>query len=187
MIRSFIAIEIPKVIRDKIADLQYELRRIPAQVSWVKPKNIHVTLKFLGEIQESLVPRIEEMLQEISAKTVPFEIMIEETGFFPNARRPRVLWVGVHEEDRHLSRFFAEIERGLLPLGFANEKRGFKPHLTIGRVRHPGGIEEIISKMQEGSFQAQSFLAQEVVFVKSTLKPTGAEHEPLGKFRFKTD
>jgi len=183
MIRSFIAIEIPDFIRSQIADLQDEVRRLRAHVSWVNSRNIHVTLKFLGDIQESLVPQIGDVLGEISSHTRPFEITIENLGFFPNARRPRVLWVGV-DDRQQLRTLFNEIENGLSHLGFTREKRGFTPHLTIGRVRSPGGIEEVVARMQTLSFQPGSFEAKEVVLIKSTLKPTGAVYNPLGQFKF---
>ncbi len=183
MIRSFIAIEIPDFIRSQIAGLQDEMRRFHAHVSWVNSRNIHVTLKFLGDIQESLVPQIGDVLGEISSRARPFEITIENLGFFPNARRPRVLWVGV-TDPQQLERLFREIEDGLSRLGFAREKRGFTPHLTIGRVRNPGRIREVVGQMQTLSFQPGSFEAEAVSLIKSTLKPTGAVYESLGRFEF---
>ncbi len=185
MIRSFIAIEIPDSIRSQIAALQEEMRRLQSHVSWVTPRNIHVTMKFLGDIQESLVPQIGSVLGKISSCTRPFQITIENLGFFPNARRPRVLWVGVTDRQQQLKTLFQEIEEGLVPFGFTLEKRGFTPHLTIGRVRNPRGINEVVARMQSFNFPPESFEAKGIVFMKSTLKPTGAVYEPLGRFEFK--
>ena len=185
MIRSFIAIEIPNLIRSQIADLQRDLRGINSNVRWVNSGNIHVTLKFLGDIQESLVPQIGDVLDEISSRTHQFKITIQNTGFFPNSRRPRVLWVGVNDEDNQLKTLFNQIEIGLRPLGFSKEKRGFTPHLTIGRVKSPKGIEAVISEMQSLGFPAKSFEAKDVLLIKSTLKSTGSVYEPLGRFKFK--
>jgi len=185
VIRSFIAIEIPDFIRSQVADLQDEMRRLHSHVSWVAPRNIHVTMKFLGNIQESLVLQIGNILGEVSSRTRPFEITIENLGFFPNPRRPRVLWVGVTDRQQRLKSLFQEIEKGLLPLGFMREKRGFTPHLTIGRVRNSRGINEVVDKMRSYHFPSQSFAAKEAVLLKSTLKPTGAVYEALGRFEFK--
>ena len=179
MIRTFVAIEMPAVVRDSIATLQQDLRGFPVRVSWVRPANIHLTLKFLGDIRENQVGAISEALARVGEKTAPFSLSVGTLGFFPNRRRPRVLWVGISNPDGELRQLAESVENALLPLGFKKEKRGFNPHLTFGRVRDPRNIEQVMEKLETTEFEEQAIFVKEMVFMKSTLHPRGSIYEPL--------
>ncbi len=184
MIRTFVAVEIPAAVQNAIASLQNELRNFPVRVSWVRPTNIHLTLKFLGDIQEKQVDSISEALVRVGEGTTPFALSVETLGFFPNSRRPRVLWVGISNPDGELRRLAKSVETAVVPFGFKKEKRGFNPHLTFGRVRDPRNIEQIVERMKALEFAPQKVFVEEMIFMKSTLHPRGSIYEPLRRIKF---
>src|SRR5688572_8130706 len=137
VIRTFICIEIPESIKERIGQLQEALRPIKAQVSWTKPSNIHLTLKFLGGVPASRVEGVRKAVERAASGISPFEVEVSGTGCFPSPRSPRVLWVGLSQLPEALKQLSAKLEDELERLGFAREKRKFSPHLTIGRLRAP--------------------------------------------------
>jgi 2'-5' RNA ligase len=180
MIRSFIAIEIPDEIREAFASVQEQLKQSRAGVRWVRASSIHLTLKFLGDIHPDLIDEIEAtMAREIGNEPV---LTLQPTGLgaFPNPRNPRVVWVGLQGEVERLGRLQSRLEAGLIPLGFAREKRGYSPHFTLGRVKHSRGRQELIHAMASlESVQFNSFDATEIILYKSDLRPTGAIYTKL--------
>ncbi len=184
--RTFIAIEIEPSIKDKIAKIIDELSMAGERVSWVKRGSIHLTLKFLGEIDEKRLKEISERLKKITSKIKPFRIKLEGAGWFPEGSlRPRVLWVGVEYPDE-LKNLWKEIEREMEQIGFKPEGREFSPHITIGRVKEVGSINkvmEIFKKYLKSNFGVME--VKEVVLFQSILKPDGAEYRPIEKFVFK--
>ena len=134
-IRTFICIEIPESLKDRINKLQDALRKIEAQISWTKPSNIHLTLKFLGGVEASRIGQIRKALERAANGISPFEVEIGGTGCFPSPRSPRVLWVGVSNIPEPLRQLYSKIEDELSRQGFERETRKFSPHLTkIGRA-----------------------------------------------------
>jgi len=184
MIRCFIAIELPVRLKEEIAGIQSKLKKTGANVSWVKPGNIHLTMKFLGEIPEEKVLEVRELLKDIEVEKV--EISAKNVGAFPHLRRPRVIWIGIDKGLESLKIFSRELEEKLSAAGFEKEKRGFKPHLTIGRVRRQKNIPELV-KVVNGveSFEAEPFTAEEFILMKSDLQPAGAIYTPLAKYMMK--
>jgi len=135
-IRSFIAIELPGELKLALARLHDRLKSgSRAPVKWVDTGSIHLTLKFLGNIDPGTVDKITAVLEEAAHSTHPFNIEVSGLGVFPNVRRVRVVWVGLTGEVEKLGQLQQRIETGLIPLGFAAESRPFTPHLTLGRVR----------------------------------------------------
>src|SRR2546426_241206 len=128
--RAFIAIEIPDDIREAIAETQAKLKNTRAKVSWTKPANIHLTLKFLGEISEEQCAAVQAALTELTTHHSPFTVTVVGAGGFPSARSPRVLWIGCEEPTGVLAALQSEIEAALEKLGFPAEQRGFTAHLT---------------------------------------------------------
>ena len=185
LIRTFIAIEVPRAIQDKISSLQDALKKEGGKISWVKPENIHLTLKFLGNVEESKIDQIGEALTKAAERITPFNMIVKGTGAFPDMRRPRVIWVGVEEASGQLLNIFNEIEKELSKIGFQKEERRFSPHLTIGRVKTPSGISRLVDKLKTTDFLGGEFTAGEVVLMKSDLKPTGAVYTPLRKVKFR--
>lgn len=142
-IRSFIAIELPREIKLAIASLQDKLKASGgAPVRWVDPDNIHLTLKFLGDIDTGITGRIAAALEEAARGTHPFKVEVSGLGVFPNPRRVQVVWVGLTGELEKLGQLQKRIEDGLVPLGFPAEGRAFTPHLTLARVRDYAGPDE---------------------------------------------
>ena len=128
-IRTFIAIKIPAAVQEKLGAIQDKLRKADAQVSWVKPDSIHLTLKFLGDIEEAQIPAILEAMQA-SAKTVkPFQLQIGYAGAFPNMSFPRVIWIGVTDDDGgSLKALEADLSSRLKTQDFQDEGGRFQPH-----------------------------------------------------------
>jgi 2'-5' RNA ligase len=142
-IRSFIAIELPQELKLALARLQEKLKSAGnAPVKWVDPGNIHVTLKFLGDVSAEITGKITSALEEAVRGTRPFNIEVSGIGVFPNMRRVQIVWVGLAGELEKLGQLQQRIETGLIPLGFKAESRSFTPHLTLARVRDYAGPDE---------------------------------------------
>ena len=182
-IRSFIAIEIPPPLKSRMEEIQRELRRTDADVKWVRPGAIHLTLKFLGLIRQEDVERISQALTPIVADGESFEVRVQGMGCFPNPRNPRVVWLGVDQGREALASLRGAIEKRMAELSFPPEDRPFSPHLTMGRVRSPRGrvgLTQAIEKHQ--GVPIGSFQAQEVILFQSELRPSGAVYTKLKEF-----
>jgi 2'-5' RNA ligase len=181
--RTFIAVELPPEVKRKIEEVQSPLKRTDTYVAWVKPGNVHLTLKFLGEVEEE---RIEDVFQgtETALKgSKAFNLSLKGLGCFPNLRRPRVVWLGVDKGKDGLAFMQRQIEEELSELKFPKEQRPFSAHLTIGRVKSPKNIEKLISLIETTNFQTEEVVVDEVVVMKSQLHPQGAIYTPLKKIK----
>lgn len=177
-IRTFICIEIPDSIKERISRLQETLRDTEAQVSWTKSSNVHLTLKFLGGVEPSRIEPVSKALERAASGIGQFEVEIGGAGCFPSQKKPRVLWVGVPNVAEPLRKLYSNIENELSTEGFGREKRKFSPHLTIGRIRAPlntGGLTEALLRTD---FDTETFIATEVILMRSDLKPTGSIYTP---------
>jgi 2'-5' RNA ligase len=183
--RSFIAIEIPSEIKSALLDLQNDLRGAGADVAWTNPDNIHLTLKFLGEIDKKLISEVEKVCVETIADVPPFKLSINGTGVFPNARHPRILWVGLGGEVERLERLQEQLDERLVGIGFENEEKDFQPHLTVGRIRSNKNLRELLARSDGYTLPTFSFVVQEIVLMKSDLLPSGACHSELARARMK--
>jgi len=135
-IRSFIAIELPRELKLALFQLQEDLKSASSvPVKWVDPGNIHLTLKFLGDISPEITGRITSALEDAARGTPPFDIEVSGLGVFPNNKRVQIIWVGLAGELVKLGQLQKRIEEMLTPLGFPSEARPFSPHLTLARVR----------------------------------------------------
>lgn len=184
LMRTFIAIELPKEIKQAITALQDDLRLVQADVSWTKPENIHLTLKFLGEIEERLVSQVAQACIETAEKFTSFTLSINSAGAFPNTRQPRVLWVGLSEGVEAAQRVQAHLDERLAAIGFEREARAFHPHLTIGRIKSLKGTQALMARADDYQLPPLSFIAREIVLIHSQLHPAGARYTPLAKARF---
>jgi 2'-5' RNA ligase len=180
-IRSFIAIDIPMEIKSELTKLQNSLKRLGTAVSWTRPESVHLTLKFLGDVEPSVIPDIINALNSAITHTTSFNIIVEGVGCFPSPHRPRVLWVGLNGGES-LSQLQNAVESTIEPLGFPREHRDFHPHLTLGRVKNPHGIERVVRELEHLGFSRQEFTATEIRLMKSDLKPTGAVYTLLNPF-----
>jgi 2'-5' RNA ligase len=180
MIRTFIALDLPPNVQEALEGFARELKKADAPVAWVKPDRIHLTLKFLGDVQEERIPEIREVLEKIAASTEPLTLKASGCGAFPTMKEMRVVWVGLVGGHEALGRLARRIEEALVPFGFKREGRPFKPHLTLGRVKgrqHLRALQEILLVNQD--FEAEAFDVTEVVLYKSDLRPDGARYTPL--------
>ncbi len=182
--RTFIAIEIPEEIKSALAALQNELRRTAAVVSWTKPENIHLTLKFLGEIEEQKLGQIERACLETAAETASFTLNLSDAGVFPHHKQPRVIWVGLGGETASLTDLQSRLDQRLSALGFERETRPFQAHLTIGRVKAPKGSRELMAQLINYRPPALSFVVAEIVLMRSQLHPAGSIYTPLARTSF---
>lgn len=180
--RAFVAIELSNEIRGSLAQIESHLKYSGADVKWVEKDNIHLTLKFLGEITEEKNEKIKYILDEIAKQTKSFELSLKISkegpcpflGAFPNLDHPRVLWVGL-DKGAVESRLIAEkIDDALLKIGFQKESRPFAAHLTIGRVRSPKNKEALKEKISNLQLKAYSLqLIDAITLFQSKLTPKG--------------
>jgi 2'-5' RNA ligase len=176
--RSFIAVKISSDQREKISKLIGELKKSETDVKWVKPENLHVTLKFLGDVDEKALPEIFDSLEKSLTNDTSFQFNLKAIGTFPNIRRPRVIWVGIDNGADSLKALAKKIDETMLGFGFAREKRGFSPHLTIGRVKSTRLIERLTNMFKDVDFETDDFVIDEVVFFQSILKREGPTYIP---------
>ncbi|NIO48016.1 MAG: RNA 2',3'-cyclic phosphodiesterase [Candidatus Aminicenantes bacterium] len=184
--RTFIAINLDPEIKKTLSLLIDELDKGHENVRWVKHEGMHLTLKFLGEIGKENVPEIEDVLKMISNKYYSFSLKFIGTGSFPpGMKNPRVLWIGIEEEET-LRALQYQLEGELEKLGFPRERRKFHAHLTLGRVKSLSNIKETLSLLEQ--YRDRNFgemKADKISFIQSTLKPTGAEYSVLSEFELK--
>ena len=174
MIRSFLAIELPKPILRKIEEVQGDLRSTRADVRWVNPEKIHLTLKFFGNIEESRIEPIFKSIEEPIRNTLPFSLKVRGVGAFPHLKNPRVIWMGLVDGREVLVSFQKQIETQLEKIGFQPEDRPFHPHLTLGRMKSSRGKEELVGRMERHKEEEfGDFQVERVILFKSDLKPSG--------------
>lgn len=185
LIRTFIAIELNESIRRAIADVQNQLKRDRAArlIRWVAPANIHVTLKFLGDVKIGQMPALQNSIAEACKSVPPFSLSLAGLGAFPNPRRPNTIWVGVAGPIDVAARLAQKIEEACAALGFAREDRPFTAHLTLGRVKKdvPTSERASIGKMIDAAkIGALGELRVDYVSVmKSELRPGGSVYTRL--------
>ncbi len=156
------------------------LHALPDKITWVKPQNIHLSLRFLGEVSIELLPKAEAALSQAAKTCTAFSIGFTNTGVFPDVKRPRVIWLGLEDSTARLGRFKQEIDKALNDCGFAPEKRAFKAHLTLGRVRRLKDTKRLISKL--GTLVLPELALLEVKYIhlmRSQLRPQGPIYSVL--------
>ena len=177
-VRTFVCIEVPPSIKARIEELQRALRRSDVPISWVKPSNIHLTIKFLGDVAASRIHSVRQAVERACQSISPFDITVDGTGCFPSAKSPRVLWVGLAPLPDELRRLHSNIEAELEGAGFVREAKRFAPHLTIGRVRDPFKAKPSVDNLLAAGFAAETFRASEVIVMRSELHPSGSIYTP---------
>ena len=186
--RLFVALEIPTAVRGNLASLIEELRAADAAATknkarWVRAENLHVTLKFIGNVDAGKLEAIRVVLGEVSAGG-DVELRFRGVGFFPNEKRPRVLWAGIAASP-NLAPLAAGIDARLEKLGIARETREYAPHLTLARFDPPGISEKLRAAAQENAAREFGAVrAGEFHLFESKTRPTGAEYTRLSSFSF---
>ena len=182
-IRCFIALNLPAEIKGRLAELEARLKEARADVSWVKPENVHLTLKFLGGVEEARVPLVKRAVQEGLRREGPLVLTLAGLGVFPNPRSPRVVWVGVGGDTERLQNLQERLEQALGEVGFPREARSFSPHITLGRMRSRQGAASLMELVGHlGANEVGSLKAESIELMRSQLHPAGAVYTILESF-----
>jgi len=182
-LRTFIAVEIDRFSRDRLVGLQERLSTVSSGVKWVEPQNLHLTLLFLGEIDDREVVDICRTVETVCCDVAPFPMTLAGTGAFPTPRRPRTLIVHVTEGADELKALYAALEKPLLELGcFRREDRAYTPHLTLGRVKSDPHTDELASVIKQfAQWQGGQTQVREVLVMSSQLRQVGPEYTVLSR------
>ena len=181
--RTFLAIILGDKVRNQLLSLQQELSASAGEVNWVEPENLHLTLLFLGEVEQREVLDVCRVAQKAVAKMPEFSISVEGAGCFPNPRRPRTLWVGVGEGAAEVCAVHDAIETPLLDRrGYRRETRAYVPHVTLGRVKGDPENEELAKAIvQHQTWNAGDVLVREVHIMTSELTREGPSYTVVGR------
>ncbi len=185
-VRTFLAIDVGEDIRDQLVFLQEQFAKVAPDVKWVEPENLHITLLFLGEVQQRETLDICRAAQKAVADMPEFTMSIEGAGAFPNPRRPRTLWVGVGEGAEVVGALHDAIEAPLLDMGsYRRETRAYVPHVTLGRVTGERVDDDELAKLlaSHKTWSAGEVTVREVQVMRSELASEGPTYTVLGRAR----
>lgn len=181
-LRTFVALELPGSVLTRANALIARLKVADAKVNWVRPENLHLTLKFLGDVPESDIPDVCKVVDEAVRRFEPFEIVFRGCGAFPTTSSPRTVWIGVEQGAEELTALQEAVDIGLKKLRFPREVRRFQAHLTLGRVKESGPASKELGRLIEeyAEYDADIAAVDEVVTFASFLDRSGSKYEPLG-------
>lgn len=186
-IRAFIAFEIPDDVLSSLSRVQEGLKSYGFQAKWVRPQSIHLTLKFLGDIQATHVQPIAGVMCDAAEGYAPLSLCGHGIGVFPNMRRPRVIWVGLAGQVNLLGELQQKLDDGLSEIGFKKEDRSFKGHLTLGRFKTRINSTDMIRALEKfAEFETEAFTGDQLILFKSELTPAGAVYSKLEHISLKT-
>jgi len=179
-VRAFIAVDIGDDIRGRLDELQRKLKKVHANVRWVNPRSMHLTLAFLGDVPREQIESIGQVIDRACEGQAPFKLEAAGTGFFGKPKSPRVLWAGI-DESPALAKLQHRMAEGLMEAGIAFDDKPFSPHLTLGRVKaidqHTGSLLQKIGKYADARLGEMRI--DHVELIQSTLTPRGAEYTVL--------
>ena len=184
--RTFIAIDISAAVMGACETHINSLRAgfKDVRISWASPEKLHVTLKFLGDTEGSLISRLNDGIAAVAAKHRPFTLRLSRSGVFPSKSRPRILWIGIEDDSKSIPALYSSIEAVCEGVGFERETREFRPHLTIARIREPDRAAELAGAHLTANIEPIEFMVTEVVLYESRLGPTGSTYFPLVRRSF---
>ncbi|MEZ4725714.1 MAG: RNA 2',3'-cyclic phosphodiesterase [Caldilineaceae bacterium] len=198
--RTFIAIELPTVLHPLLRYHQQQLEALLAAadqahtISWTPPEKVHLTLRFLGETNAQQRQLLQSALAQVTNHQAPFGLSIGKLGCFPNVHAPSIVWLAVQTEGETLLHLQTQVEQAVQRAGFAPERKPFRPHLTIGRMRRSllrpqvkqigRTLAQALSAVATPDLQDHSFVVKSMVHMESQLQPTGAVYTPLHYFNF---
>jgi len=180
VIRTFVAVLIDDDLRRRIAGVQDQLKRLAPDVKWVAPENLHVTMKFLGDVREDMLPDVFAAVEKAAGGFSPFDVSVSGLGAFPSPSRARVVWVGLGDGWEQLRDLASAVEANLAALGFAREDKEFKAHITIGRVKFSRFLDRLaegFGEVESGGLGVQSVAS--IAVMRSELRPSGPVYTPL--------
>jgi len=184
--RAFIAIELSDEMKDELSRLQDKLKPADSDVKWVKPENSHLTLKFLGDIDDDVLGKIKNILDDIARANKVFNMTLFKAGAFPNLNRIRVIWVGIDESSSSIHEIAKSLEAKLEGIGFLKEDRPFSAHLTLGRVRSGKNKEKLKDLLNSVEVQTVNASVDHITLFQSTLTQKGPIYTPLHVAKFKS-
>jgi 2'-5' RNA ligase len=180
MIRAFLAIELPDALRPGLAQVQEELKRSHADVRWVPVGNIHLTLKFFGNVPDDEIDALAQAAREAAAQAAPLQLQATSAGAFPSPNAPRVVWLGLGGDMVPLTQLFYRLEKAFAALGYPPEGRAFNPHLTLGRVKSPANREKLARLLEKTPpVDWPPFEVKELILFQSVLSPQGSKYTRL--------
>jgi 2'-5' RNA ligase len=177
--RTFIAVPLPAEVRSALAEVQEKLRSFGGAVRWSAASSIHLTFKFLGEIDPALLPELTASLRLHTQAERPFPLQLSSLGAFPDLRRPRVIWCGLAGDVARLEALQNKVELACIQAGLAPEEHPFRPHLTLGRVRAPMNLAPLVDYMRSCAPLKAAFAVDRYHIYQSVLRPNGALHSVL--------
>lgn len=188
--RTFIAIDLLQETKDKLSRLQARLKKSGADVKWIAPMHMHLTLKFLGEIDEDKSIKIAGIIEDTAKKSQQFRLGLSSLSAFPKMESPRIIWVGVGKGNKEATELAQELEARTVKLGIPKEERPFSAHITIGRVSSPLNKEKLVKALKEAENyfggESTAFAVTQITLFKSTLGSGGPIYEPLQEAKLTT-
>ena len=179
-IRCFVAIEIPETIQTLLTSAQEELRKYIRGASWVKRGNIHLTLKFLGDVAPNQISVIKNVIEQVTDTRSPFSMELGGIGAFPNLSRPRIIWAGVKTGADEVAAIAREIDVGLGRHGYERDKKSFRPHLTLARLKRRVNLKPLVDVFQHyDTINGARMIVKQIRLVQSNLRRSGAVYTPL--------
>ena len=178
-IRTFIAIDIPQEIKMELDKLISTLRPLGPDIKWVKAANLHMTLRFLGEIPKDSIAGLAQEIETNVKNFGKFQLALSGLGGFPNLRRPKVIWVGSGSGTDRLMDLASLVQKSCIDGGFGEGDKPFSSHLTIGRVKFPKVLNQLISRIESTKFESAPFDVDEVIVFRSDLSPAGPKYTRL--------
>ena len=184
--RVFCAVELPDVVRTRLADHVLRLRKeVPeAAASWSRVENIHLTLKFFGNVEVKRIEKISEAAERVVKQFSTVQISVGGTGVFPRPSRPQVLWIGVSDPSGQLTALQTSFENECAVEGFEKEDRAYRPHLTIARLRKPEGARDLADTHLQMQFDPIEVRLKELVVFRSELSSKGSRYTPISRVSF---
>ena len=181
----FCAFELPEAVRKGISEHSRKVRdAVPdATASWSRPENIHLTVKFFGNVDQAKVPAISAAAVRVVKDFSPVQIEVGKTGVFPRPSRPQVLWIGIEDASGGLAKLQKQLEDEFAREGFAKEDRAFRPHLTIARIRKPHDAARLAQTHLEMNFNTVELTLTELVLFRSELSSKGSKYTPISRHR----
>jgi len=187
-VRTFIAVDVGKAIRHRLVGLQETLAEAGTAIKWVEPENLHVTLLFLGEVDEREVPGVCKLVAQETARHADFTMSVETVGCFPHARRPRILWAGVGHGTQELCALHDGLEPPLEELGYRREERRYTPHITLGRVTSDRATSALVQALAgQAGWKGGEIEVADLQVMSSQLTPKGPVYTVMSRARFAKD
>jgi 2'-5' RNA ligase len=186
MIRSFLAIDLPTAIKERLAGQIRDLSPGTSGIKWVDARRIHLTLKFFGSISTERVDEINEVTRQVTLKKQFFSLTLAGVGGFPHIRRPRIIWAGLSCDLEALLKLVEELEIAYEQIGIAREDRSFHPHLTLGRNKTNQPNVKLFQRLSGWvEEESEPFGVEEIILYKSDLKPFGPVYSKICSFQLK--